>query len=481
MRIASLLSLLAAVFGAVLPALGAASPAQGENRNRPLWLSRENGPGNNLDSAQAVAVSADGRRVFVTGYIDGVGPDEEYATIAYDAATGRKLWRNRYNGSPCLDTAVALASSPDNSKVFVTGYSGCLAQEDYATVAYDGATGQELWVSRYDGPTGDPDEPYAITVGPDGSRVFVTGRSFGFIGDGRDYATVAYDAANGQELWVRRYVGPGVDEENSDDEAYAVAVSPDGNKVFVTGGSVGTDSSWDYATVAYDAISGHPLWITRYNGPGNAEDLAQAMAISPDGTKVFVTGYSFGLNSLADYATAAYDAATGTELWLHRYNGASNGFDYSYALAASPDGTRVFVTGSSDGTDLGISDYATVAYHAVTGKELWSSRYNGPGNYTDSAQAIGVSPDGSRVFVTGYSSGNDVDFPFDYATLAYNAVTGQRLWLNRYNSPAKHSDLAYDLVVSPDGAKVFVTGASDGIESGTDYATLGYATTVVER
>src|SRR5439155_676570 len=83
-----------------------------------------------------------------------------------------------------------------------------------------------LWLRRYDGPTGDPDEAYAVAVNPDGSRVFVTGRSFGLLGEGRDYATVAYDAATGQELWVRRYVGPGHGEKHSNDEAYAVAVSP---------------------------------------------------------------------------------------------------------------------------------------------------------------------------------------------------------------------------------------------------------------
>src|SRR4030095_2468871 len=162
--------------------------------NRPLWLRRYNGPGNGSDSAQAIAVSPDGAKVFVTGYSDGADPgfSFDYATVAYDVATGRKLWLARYNGSVCTDAAAALAVSPDGTKVFVTGFSGCLGTEDYATVAYDAGTGQELWVSRYDGPTGDPDEAYAGAGSPDGSKVFVTGRSFGVLGEGRDYATVAY-------------------------------------------------------------------------------------------------------------------------------------------------------------------------------------------------------------------------------------------------------------------------------------------------
>jgi outer membrane protein assembly factor BamB len=412
--------------------------------------------------------------VFVTGLTNGIG-DEEYATIAYDSATGHKLWASLYNGSPCTDAAIAVAVSPDGSKVFATGSSGCLGLEDYATVAYDATTGQELWVSRYNGPTGDPDEAFALAVSLDGTKVFVTGRSFGVLGEGRDYATVAYDTSTGEELWVSRYDGPAHGEEKSNDEAYALVVSRDGTKVFVTGVSGGNGSASDYGTVAYNPATGQQLWLHRYNGPANVEDFAQAVAVSPDGSKVFVTGYSYGVGTFSDYATLAIDASTGQELWIHRYDDPTNGFDFAYALAVSPDGSRVFVTGSSDGVDFTISDYVTQAYDAADGGELWLRRYNGPGNSSDSASAVAASPDGTMVFVTGLSSGLGFEFPFDCATVAYDAATGQGLWHHRFNGPSNRSDIPYDMAVSPDGAKVFVTGTSDASVSGTNYLTLAYA------
>jgi len=83
-----------------------------------------------------------------------------------------------------------------------------------------------------------------VTASPSGSTVFVTGYSRGATSQ-LDYSTVAYNAATGAQLWVRRYTGPGT----SGDGASSVAVSPAGNMVFVTGQSTATVSN--FATIAY--------------------------------------------------------------------------------------------------------------------------------------------------------------------------------------------------------------------------------------
>jgi WD40 repeat protein len=126
------------------------------------------------------------------------------------------------------------------------------------------------------------------------------------------------------------------------------------------------------------------------------------------------------------------------------------------ALGVSPDGSRVFVTGS--GTLL--SDYTTVAYDASAGGQLWVKRYKGPGNDYAYPRAVEVSRDGSKVFVTGGSPGVKSG-SYAYATLAYNASTGARLWVKRYG--VSYSGGALALGTSPDGSKVFVTGVSGTI------------------
>ena len=311
-----------------------------------------------------------------------------------------------------------------------------------------------------------------MAVSPGEARVFVTGTSQGATSH-EDYATLAYNAASGARLWVARYNGPA----NWDDEASALAVSPGGGRVFVTGTSERASSAFSYATVAYNAATGARLWVARYNAPGNRRSsTAFALAVSPDGGRVFVTGNSQRASSRYDYTTVAYNAVTGARLWVARYHGPANGNDEAAHVAVSPRGTRVFVTGGSQGARPALAfDYATVAYDAATGARLWVARYHGPANGNDYASSVAVSPRGTRVFVTGGSQGARPALAFDYATVAYDAATGARLWVARYNGPANSFDVAISLAVSPAGTRVFVTGISaDGTATGLDYATVAY-------
>src|SRR5437867_9452647 len=208
-------------------------------------------------------------------------------------------------------------------------------------------------------------------------------------------------ATSGTTLWARRYDGPA----SGDDVAYAVAASPDGSMVFATG-----DSSGDYATVAYRASDGVRLWARRYDGPVSGTDVANDVAVSPDGAAVFVVGTSEARRG-PGWATVAYDAETGSTLWTRRHRGGAQ------AVAASPDGSKVFVTGSVP-TATGDTDYATLAYDAATGATKWARRYDGAAHLYDAASGVFATDD--TVFVTGSSYGSNVTFG-DYATVAYDA------------------------------------------------------------
>src|SRR2546427_9268887 len=117
------------------------------------------------------------------------------------------------------------------------------------------------------------------------------------------------------------------------------------------------------------------MWWIRYYGGGGDYDVASAVAVSPSGSKVFVAGASDGGPSNSDYAMVAYYVSTGAKLWVKRYDGPGDSVDSASSIAASSDGSAVFVTGESDGA-LGGGDYATLAYKAFTGAKLWVRRYS---------------------------------------------------------------------------------------------------------
>jgi len=258
-------------------------------------------------------------------------------------------WVRRYNDSGNDDDIARAIAVDGQGNVYVTGYSWSSGTSyDYATIKYNSA-GVQQWVARYDGPANSEDAAYAIALDGQGN-VYVTGYSYGS-GTLSDYATIKYNSA-GVEQWVARYNGPG----NSSDYARAIAVDGFGN-VYVTGESCASGTNWDYVTIKYNS-AGVQQWVARYNGPANSDDCAYAIAVDGFGN-VYVTGTSIGSGTSYDYATIKYNSV-GVEQWVARYNGPANSYDLPCAIAVDSS-ENVYVTGYSEGSGTS-DDYATIKY-----------------------------------------------------------------------------------------------------------------------
>jgi uncharacterized delta-60 repeat protein len=361
-------------------------------------------------------------------------------------------WVARYDGpgnGPAndWDWGEAVAIDPSGN-IYVTGYSyGNGTRRDYVTIKYDSA-GNELWVARYNGPRNRWEE--ALDIGIDSlGDIYITGRSEG------GYVTIKYNS-EGNELWVAKYNGP----NNKVDDVYAMALDSYGN-VYVTGYSCSDGGGSDFATVAYNS-SGTELWTARYVSPGNNYDKATDITTDQFGN-IYVTGYSSENSTDDDFVTIAYDHS-GNELWISRYNGPGNKYDYARAIATDLKG-NVYVVGSSF-NNLTINDFITVAYDS-SGNELWMARYDGPGHGDDFPLDITTDSLGN-IYITGYSHGHNTD----YATIAYDS-TGNQLWVARYNGPGNEHDFPFDMALDTFG-NVLVTGRSQGCGTYEDIATVAY-------
>jgi outer membrane protein assembly factor BamB len=128
---------------------------------------------------------------------------------------------------------------------------------------------------------------------------------------------------------------------------------------------VGGDA--DYATVAYDPVTGEQLWVARHAGSANSLDISQGITVTPDSGHVIITGFVDNGASRRDYETIAYSMATGEQVWSADYD-AGSGSDAATAITSdvTPEGVlRVFVSGQSsvlEGFFESDSDMATLSY-----------------------------------------------------------------------------------------------------------------------
>jgi hypothetical protein len=169
------------------------------------------------------------------------------------------------------------------------------------------------------------------------------------------FATIKYDS-DGIMLWEWIYKK----SQNVFEEPVSLAVDADGN-AFVAGRDWEEGTFNDHTTVKCDS-AGNFLWERKHNGPGNLSDRAHDIQLDAAGS-AYVTGYSTGVESLADIVTVKY-SSDGDTIWVHRYDGPVSEGDIGTALQVDEAG-NVYVTGWISNGSSG-RDYVTIKYSPCT-------------------------------------------------------------------------------------------------------------------
>jgi len=333
--------------------------------------------------------------------------------------------------------------------VYVSGTQGDHTNSEFVTVKYT-KWGKQAWVSRYSGPQGGHNYLSGVAVDSAGNA-YVTGASENTPGsDDHDFATVKYDSS-GKALWVKRYAGPA----KGSDWPTGIAVDSSGNS-YVTGDNQISNSQWDFTTVKYDK-NGNALWSKRYNGPYKGSSRPSGIALDSSGN-TYVTGDSQSGKDSFDFATVKYNK-NGKPLWSSTYKRSGSQFNFPCGSAVSSN--YLYVAGSTQGKD-GQSDFTVVKNNSQTGKPAWAKAYDS-GHGADNPAGMAVDGKGNS-YLTGESNS-------DFLTIKYDS-SGKQVWINTYSGTGQ--DRAKAVALDSKG-NAYVTGQSYGEDTGTDFATVKYA------
>ena len=207
--------------------------------------------------------------------------------------------------------------------------------------------------------------------------------------------------------------------------AGGIVASPDGRRVYVTVGELGV-AAMDAALIqpiAAESISGFSA------GPGTKSSV-QALAISPDGTLLYVA------DNLVGGVARIVTLATGTFVSSQVFGPGL----IPVAVAASPDGTKIYVAVVDPNQ---VADDFIAVLDAHTGAPAVSPITVGVGA---TPTGIAFSPDGSSAYVVNRGANTVGVIDVGTATVA-SLIPG-------FSSPVA-------VTLSPDGARVFVANSAD--------------------
>src|SRR5262245_10571889 len=368
--------------------LAAVSPAAAAIVNLVEVHSDGNGGFDALDGARGIAVSPDGKHVYLAA-------DKENAVSVYDrdpstgAMTQIQVLRDGEDGGPGLAGARGVTLSGDGLFVYVAA-----GVDDALTVfSRDPATGLLSFVQVVEDNAAGVnglDGAASIAITSDGTSLYVAGSV--------DKAVSVYRGNPVTGLVSFQEIHrEGVAGVTGTDHARTVAISPDGQNVYSAG------SAYDsIAVFRRDASTGSLMFVeVQHDGAGGVDGLdgARGVAVSPDGLNLYVTG------SIDDkMAVFRRDPATGALTFLAVYkddDGEIDGLNGGWAVTVSGDGTRVYVVANVDDA------LAVFRRDPATGLLTFLEvRRNGIGGVSglNGARAVAVSPDGASIYVCGFVS-----------------------------------------------------------------------------
>jgi hypothetical protein len=333
-------------------------------------------------SVNSLTVNSTATTVYAGGTFTEASGQPRLRTAAFSSAGALTAWNPRAEATV---TTVALSGGTvmvGGDFTMLNGYP----RSNVAAIRADG-TVDPTWNPSPNGIV------YAVATSTDSTRVFLGGAFTAVGSSGRTYlASVDVTTGATDPNWTKAANGT----------VKALAVSPDGTKVYAGGSFTRAGGGDAIRLAALNVSNGFP--VPGFVASTNA--TVRALAVSPDSTMLYAVGGFNVVNGANRVGAAQFNAATGA---LTSFNPSDSGAGIAAAL--SPDGTRFLFSTSSNRT------YVYAPAGATPNTPVYTIRTGGD------VQAIGVSS--TEIYVGGHFANLPVEHLARLHAAAFNLSTGK--------------------------------------------------------
>ena len=204
-----------------------------------------------------------------------------------------------------------------------------------------------------------------------------------------------------------------------------VAFNSDGTKMFIVdsgSSTAGSDAVHQYSlTNAFSMAVGNVTYDNISFSVASQETLPSGVEFNSDGTKMFIAGR--GSNAVHQYSlTNGFSMAAGNVTYDNINFSFASQDTNSRGFTLSPDGTKMFITGSTTGTiyqysltsgfDLSTASYDSVSFSMAQGGQPRNLTFN-----SDGTKMYIISHVAERIYQYSLNSG------FDLSSVSYDSVS----------------------------------------------------------
>ncbi len=257
----------------------------------------------------------------------------------------------------------ALAVTPDGTKLIAA--AGASHEVQIITTASNTVTSTVAIPAG-----GSASDPVAVAVSPDGTTAWIVDKA-----NNRLYPLTIATAALGTAIAVGTQSDP-----------TALLITPDGTKVYVA----------DYGSHAVSVVSTATDTVTNTITIGATTGHPIAMAVTPNSAHVYVADQT---NSAIDDITTSSETVTATIAVGSMVDGNVAAAGDPNILAATPDGTKLYVASYTGGS---VEDITVSTDTVATTIKL--SSYKEDLTKTPEPNALALTPNGCQIYVADYDN-----------------------------------------------------------------------------